>query len=187
VQANICKEKKYMEQNLHSNKDLMRKIQYIRKKNNLSGAEMANKLGISAPYYSQIENGKRGISKELLANICDQFPEVAYEWLVEDKGEPPYGEMGIVTCVQYSSDNVNLKTDEYIGLREELAGWKREAQIYKEVNDKILERIERAFNNIEKRDEILGRIGTTLENVDSKLGGMENKSHSKKKESCISK
>jgi len=49
------------------------KLKEIREKNNYTHKEMANLLGISKPYYWQIENNKRGLSYQMAFNISNIF------------------------------------------------------------------------------------------------------------------
>lgn len=51
----------------------MDKLKEIREKNNYTHKEMANLLGISKPYYWQIENNKRGLSYQMAFNISNIF------------------------------------------------------------------------------------------------------------------
>lgn len=46
------------------------KLKEIREKNNLTYQQVAELIGITKPYYWQIENGKRGLSYELAVKIA---------------------------------------------------------------------------------------------------------------------
>jgi len=49
------------------------KLKEIRLKHNYSSKYMADKIGISKPYYSQIETGKRNLSYDMAIKIAKIF------------------------------------------------------------------------------------------------------------------
>ncbi|BFH11122.1 helix-turn-helix domain-containing protein [Bacillus cereus] len=49
------------------------RIREIRKALKKSGTEVANKLGISSPYYYDIEKGKRNLNAELAVKLAEIF------------------------------------------------------------------------------------------------------------------
>lgn len=49
------------------------KLKELRKAKKLTAREMAEKLGISKPFYCQIENGKRRLTYEMAVNIAAIF------------------------------------------------------------------------------------------------------------------
>ena len=49
------------------------KLKELRKKKKLTAREMAEKLGISKPFYCQIENGKRRLSYKMAVKIAKVF------------------------------------------------------------------------------------------------------------------
>lgn len=51
----------------------MEKLKKIRMKNGLTCCEVALKLGISKPFYWQIENGKRNLSYKMAVKIASIF------------------------------------------------------------------------------------------------------------------
>ncbi len=51
----------------------MNKLRQIREKNNYTHKNMAHLLGISKPYYWQIENKKRGLSYQMALQISKIF------------------------------------------------------------------------------------------------------------------
>lgn len=51
----------------------MEKLKKIRIKNGLTCVDMAIKLGISKPFYWQIENGKRNLSYKMAVKIASIF------------------------------------------------------------------------------------------------------------------
>lgn len=51
----------------------MEKLKKIRMKNGLTCSEVALKLGISKPFYWQIENGKRNLSYKMAVKIASIF------------------------------------------------------------------------------------------------------------------
>lgn len=58
----------------------------VRKENNLSQAEFANKLGLQRTIISLCENGKRDFSERTLRDICSCF-DINYDWLKNGIGE----------------------------------------------------------------------------------------------------
>lgn len=57
---------------------MLDKLRAMRKKTNLTQAEMASKLGISKQFYSQLERGERRLSYEMalaIANIFNTTPD----------------------------------------------------------------------------------------------------------------
>lgn len=52
---------------------MLEKLKSIREKNNLSGSDVAERVGITKGYYSLIENGKRGLSYPLAVKIASVF------------------------------------------------------------------------------------------------------------------
>lgn len=63
------------------------RIATIRKKANLSQAEMAERLGLSRNFISLIENGNRIPSDRTVTDICREF-SVNRIWLETGAGEP---------------------------------------------------------------------------------------------------
>jgi len=62
------------------------KLQLTRLDSNLTYQEVADAIGVSKPYYWQIENGKRGLSYDLavkIAGVFDKKPDDIF--LVESK------------------------------------------------------------------------------------------------------
>ena len=51
----------------------MNKLKEIRKKHNYTYGFMAQKIGISKPFYWQIENNKRGLSYKMAVKIAKIF------------------------------------------------------------------------------------------------------------------
>jgi transcriptional regulator with XRE-family HTH domain len=57
------------------------RIREIRKSMNISGVEVAKKLGISTQYLYDIEKNKRGLSSEIISKLCDIF-KVTSDYLI---------------------------------------------------------------------------------------------------------
>ena len=51
----------------------MKKLKWMRKRNGLTCADMADKLNISKPFYWQIENGRRRLSYIMAIKIASIF------------------------------------------------------------------------------------------------------------------
>lgn len=52
---------------------MYQKLKELRKKKGLTTQDMADKLGISKPFYSQIENQVRKLSYDMAVRIADIF------------------------------------------------------------------------------------------------------------------
>jgi putative transcriptional regulator len=52
---------------------MLNKLKEFRYKNNITAQEVANRVGISKPFYCQIENCKRRLSYELAIKISNVF------------------------------------------------------------------------------------------------------------------
>ncbi|MFD3271471.1 helix-turn-helix domain-containing protein [Paenibacillus dendritiformis] len=64
------------------------RIREIRKALKRSGTEVANKLGISSPYYYDIEKGKRNLNAELAVKLAEIFGVSVDYLLGVDDTEP---------------------------------------------------------------------------------------------------
>lgn len=62
------------------------RIKEIRKSLDLSQEEFGIRLGITGGGVSNLENGRRGITEQMIKSICREF-NVEYEWLTEGTGE----------------------------------------------------------------------------------------------------
>ncbi|MBE6159706.1 MAG: helix-turn-helix transcriptional regulator [Lactobacillales bacterium] len=60
------------------------KLKKIRMKNNYTSKNMADILGISKPFYSQIENGRRRLSYDMAVKIANIFKMKPDELFYED-------------------------------------------------------------------------------------------------------
>ena len=69
--------------------DILR-LKELRKKNNLSQAEFASKIGMQQQQYSRYEKGEREPQLKHIRRICKQF-DISADWLLgldqTDKGE----------------------------------------------------------------------------------------------------
>lgn len=62
------------------------RIASIRKENNLSQQEFANRLGLTKNFISLLETGNREPSDRTISDICREF-RVNEEWLIHGTGE----------------------------------------------------------------------------------------------------
>jgi len=62
------------------------RLRELRKKLALSQIQMAESIGITQGYYSDMERGKVGISANTLRSIVDIYNEVSLDWLVFGRG-----------------------------------------------------------------------------------------------------
>lgn len=60
------------------------KLKEIRMKNNYTSKDIADILGISKPFYSQIENGRRRLSYDMAVKIANIFKMKPDELFYED-------------------------------------------------------------------------------------------------------
>lgn len=60
------------------------KLKKIRKQNGLTSEKISNILGISKPFYSQIENGRRRLSYDMALKISDIFKMKPDDLFYED-------------------------------------------------------------------------------------------------------
>lgn len=60
------------------------KLKKLRLKNNYTSKDIANILGISKPFYSQIENGRRRLSYDMAVRIANIFKMKPDELFYED-------------------------------------------------------------------------------------------------------
>jgi transcriptional regulator with XRE-family HTH domain len=67
---------------------LSKNIKRYRNFRQFSQAELAEKLNISIPFLSDIENGKKWVSPHTLAKLADVFNIDAYELLKPEKALP---------------------------------------------------------------------------------------------------
>lgn len=63
------------------------RIKYIRKSNNLTLEKFGERLGVGKSAISNIENGIRGITDQMVRSICREF-NVNESWLRTGEGEP---------------------------------------------------------------------------------------------------
>lgn len=60
------------------------RIQTIRKELNLTSVELAQRVKISQPYLSKLEQGKQPISVDILINICDVFGITLEQFFIQE-------------------------------------------------------------------------------------------------------
>ncbi len=72
-------------------RSIRRRIRDIRKMREIKSVEMARKLKMSAPYYSQIENGSRRLSADHLVRIAKILDVTLGELSGEFAGFPDLG------------------------------------------------------------------------------------------------
>ncbi|MEK4669006.1 helix-turn-helix domain-containing protein [Niallia sp. FSL R7-0271] len=53
--------------------DIGNRIRTLRKENNITSVELAQRIQISQPYLSKLEQGKQPISVDILIDICQVF------------------------------------------------------------------------------------------------------------------
>jgi transcriptional regulator with XRE-family HTH domain len=104
---------------------------------NISQVVMAELIGYSQEYVSQIASGKRNLTRPVLQNIANKLPNVNLEWLIRGNGD-----MMLVETYQIEEGNTRNpedlhsehKADPLAGLRdlisrvEALERWKAEQE-----------------------------------------------------------
>lgn len=107
---------------------------------NISQVVMAERIGYSQEYVSQIASGKRTLTRGILQNIANNLPNVNLEWLIRGNGE-----MMLVETYQIDEGrprtledlNEVYRMDPLAGLRsliarvEELEKWRAEVEAAK--------------------------------------------------------
>lgn len=61
--------------------ELGKRIRTARRKKGMSQAELADKVGISVPYVSDVENGKKTIGVDIFLRIAEAL-QVSTDWLL---------------------------------------------------------------------------------------------------------
>ncbi len=61
--------------------ELGKRIRTARRKKGMSQAELADKVGISVPYVSDVENGKKTIGVDIFMRIAEAL-QVSTDWLL---------------------------------------------------------------------------------------------------------
>lgn len=69
--------------------EIIGRIEAIRKKEGLSAASFAQRIGVPRSTISHLVSGRNKPSLDLLAKIIDSFPEVTLDALVYGKASPP--------------------------------------------------------------------------------------------------
>jgi Predicted transcriptional regulators len=80
-------------------------IRNIRKKNHLTQEKLAEKVGISTVFLSQIENANRIPSLETVVNIADSL-SVTVDELITNKSS--LEQLKIATNINFTSEQLNL-------------------------------------------------------------------------------
>ena len=65
-----------------------RRFQTILDLENLSPAQLADRLGVQRSGISHILSGRNKPSFELLQRVVQSFPEISAEWLITGNGKP---------------------------------------------------------------------------------------------------
>lgn len=90
-----------MEANFSGNR--IRELRKLKKK---PGTEIAKRLGISAPYYYDIEKGKRTLSADMAAQLADIFG-VSMDYLTgRDTGTDEANEVELLQKLELNDDDI---------------------------------------------------------------------------------
>ena len=79
------------------------RLKQLRKALNLSQGEFGERLGVTGPGISKLENGQRNFTDQMIKSICREF-NVNSLWLEEGKGEMFSG---------YTDDLIQSVAEEY--------------------------------------------------------------------------
>ena len=63
---------------------LLKVLSYTKKSRRALGIELGHGSGATIGY---IINERNGISAKVAAAICEKYPEISYDWIMNDKGE----------------------------------------------------------------------------------------------------
>ena len=81
---------------------MLRKLKELRKQYNLTTQDMANKLHISKPFYSQLENQNRRLTYDMAVRISEIFnmkpDDIFYEYYNIRKKGWRIIDFGIILC-----------------------------------------------------------------------------------------
>lgn len=65
--------------------DIGNRIRTLRKEHDMTAIDLAQKIKISQPYLSKLEQGKQPISIDILINICNVFEITLQEFFSQEK------------------------------------------------------------------------------------------------------
>ncbi|MDA9251108.1 hypothetical protein N9P53_05180 [Flavobacteriaceae bacterium] len=69
---------------MKSSERLLEVLKYTKKSMNSLGKELGHGNGVTIGY---IVNERNGISAKVAAAICDNYSEISYDWIMNNKGE----------------------------------------------------------------------------------------------------
>lgn len=84
--------------------DIGNRIRTLRKENNMTTVDLAQRIQISQPYLSQIEGGRKPVTVDILINICNVF-EITLEQFLSPKAS--FSDMIILNKVMKTAGNLN--------------------------------------------------------------------------------
>lgn len=85
------------------------KLEEIRQMTGLQWKELATKLGMaSGQTFTDIRNGRHGISTKLANKILDAFPEIRREWLILESGPMTYKDVAGKIALFNSTEEMSI-------------------------------------------------------------------------------
>lgn len=69
---------------MFSIEDIGNRIRTLRKENDMTSVDLAQRIQISQPYLSKLEQGKQSISVDILINICNVFEITLEQFFSEE-------------------------------------------------------------------------------------------------------
>ena len=69
---------------MKSSERLLEVLKYTKKSKHSLGKELGHGSGVTIGY---IVNERNGISAKVAAAICDNYSEISYDWIMNNKGE----------------------------------------------------------------------------------------------------
>ncbi len=86
------------------------RIDALQQKTGLSWKDLASKVGIaSAQTFTDIRNGRHGISAKLANKITEAFPDIRKEWLLFESGTMTHSEMAGMISLYDSAKDMNME------------------------------------------------------------------------------
>lgn len=140
-------------------------IKNLRTFHKLSQKELAEKIGVTSPYISQIESGKKILTEKISDKLCELF-SISSDWLQKGEGSPfeedKKNKEFSIHCKRPKTRNVLLATSLLLTPLSPLASLGIAAGV---AADEIINRMKKAYKvetNKELAEEHLGVDRTTL-------------------------
>lgn len=121
-----------------------KRITHVRSSNSMNKKQFAQTIGISDSHLSELESGKKRLTKDVCEKISRIFPVVTYRWLQTGEGRDPFGPLAVEE--ELATYNTQGTSSEMMIKLYRLEGRCAYAE---EMNNKFLERIETVLVKVE--------------------------------------